>query len=86
MFSGTHIESQRTRAINVLVPVDTNERIASFIKRAFQADDNKLEFIGSPRSDVVSNLPNVHVVQGSIDLIKHKERSWLVTRRAVNLL
>ena len=60
--ANTHVQGQRSRAVYVLVTVDSHQGVATFVQRALQTDDDELEGLGSIRADIVRNLGNVCVV------------------------
>ena len=55
--------------------------MASFVKRTFQTDNDKLEFARCLSSNVVRNLGYVSVVKGGVDFVEDKERSRLITKQ-----
>ena len=64
-----------------MVTINANQRVASLVQGSFQTDDNELERVRRMRPDIVSNLRDVRVVEGGINLVQDEEGRWLVTKR-----
>ena len=70
----TYVQSQSSRAVHLLITVDTDQRIALLVQGAFQADDYELESLRRMLTDVVGNFGNVGVVKSCVDFVQYKKR------------
>jgi hypothetical protein len=60
---------------------DADQRLCSRVKFLLERDDDALQLPRRLASDERSNLANVRVVQGSVDLIEHEKRRGMVATR-----
>lgn len=69
----TYIQSEGAWAIDVLITIDTDKRIASLVQWSFKTDDDELKVLRSMRAYIICNLGDVGIIQRRVDLVQNEE-------------
>ena len=77
--AAAYVQSERARAVQVLIAMYPNEGVPTLIQGALEADHDELERVRSLRPYIVGDLGHVRVVQRRVDLVEDEERARLVT-------
>ena len=78
-----YVQSERARAVQLLVAVYTNERVPTLVQGSLETNDDKLERVRRVRADIIGDLGDVRIVQRGVYLVEDEERAWLIAAKTV---